>query len=134
MFDISALKEMKLPELQEIAKLAKTIKFNGVKKDALIAQILEHQDKTYSSTEAIPEEITEKPKRTRIVASKKESLSDVVVEKEIPILTTEDKETNPIQDKEQEKKTAKAVKFSKSEYEQKIASKKAKIVPAESMV
>jgi transcription termination factor Rho len=30
MFDISALK-MKLTELQEIAKLAKTIKFNGVK-------------------------------------------------------------------------------------------------------
>jgi transcription termination factor Rho len=32
MFDISALKEMKLSELQEIAKSAKTIKFNGVKK------------------------------------------------------------------------------------------------------
>jgi transcription termination factor Rho len=32
MFDISALKEMKLAELQDIAKLAKTIKFNGVKK------------------------------------------------------------------------------------------------------
>ena len=35
MFDSSALKEMKLSELQEIAKLAKTIKFNGVKKEAL---------------------------------------------------------------------------------------------------
>ena len=32
MFDISVLKEMKLSELQDIAKLAKTIKFNGVKK------------------------------------------------------------------------------------------------------
>ena len=39
MFDSSALKGMKLSELQEIAKLAKTIKFNGVKKDALIEQI-----------------------------------------------------------------------------------------------
>jgi transcription termination factor Rho len=43
MFDISALKEMKLSELQEIAKSAKTIKFNGVKKRPLISQILEHQ-------------------------------------------------------------------------------------------
>jgi transcription termination factor Rho len=33
---------MKL-ELQEIAKSAKTIKFNGVKKETLISQILEHQ-------------------------------------------------------------------------------------------
>jgi transcription termination factor Rho len=36
MFDISALKEMKLSELQAIAKAAKTIKFNGVKKETLI--------------------------------------------------------------------------------------------------
>ncbi len=43
MFDISVLKEMKLSELQEIAKAAKTIKFNGVKKEALISQILELQ-------------------------------------------------------------------------------------------
>ncbi|MBC7748333.1 MAG: hypothetical protein H7Z76_07125, partial [Methylotenera sp.] len=43
MFDISALKEMKLSELQEIAKAAKTIKFNGVKKETLIGQIVEHQ-------------------------------------------------------------------------------------------
>ena len=40
MFDISALKEMKLAELQEIAKLAKTIKVTGVKKDKLIEDIL----------------------------------------------------------------------------------------------
>ncbi len=44
MFDPLALKQMKLSELQEIAKLAKTIKFNGVKKEALIAQILELQE------------------------------------------------------------------------------------------
>ena len=44
MFNISALKEMKLAELQEIAKLAKTIKIAGAKKDTLIAQILEHQN------------------------------------------------------------------------------------------
>jgi transcription termination factor Rho len=42
MFDISALKEMKLSELQAIAKAAKTIKFNGVKRNP-IGKILEHQ-------------------------------------------------------------------------------------------
>jgi transcription termination factor Rho len=41
MFDISALKEMKLS--WAIAKAAKTIKFNGVKKETLIGKILEHQ-------------------------------------------------------------------------------------------
>jgi transcription termination factor Rho len=41
MFDISALKEMKLSELQAIAKAAKTIKFNGVKKETLIGKILD---------------------------------------------------------------------------------------------
>ena len=46
MFDICALKEMKLAELQEIAKLAQTIKVTGAKKDTLIAQILEHQNKS----------------------------------------------------------------------------------------
>jgi transcription termination factor Rho len=43
MFDISELKEMKLPELQEIAKKAKINKFRGFKKDELIYQILDHQ-------------------------------------------------------------------------------------------
>lgn len=68
MFDSSALKGMKLSELQEIAKLAKTIKFNGVKKEALIEQILQHQAATSSDTSqekvAAPKE--EKPKRARI--------------------------------------------------------------------
>lgn len=43
MLDISVLKEMKLAELQEIAKSAKIIKTTGVKKDILINQILESQ-------------------------------------------------------------------------------------------
>ena len=52
MFNISALKEMKLAELQEIAKLAKTIKVTGAKKETLIAQILDHQSK--ATVEAEP--------------------------------------------------------------------------------
>ncbi|MCF6128657.1 transcription termination factor Rho [Flavobacterium sp. AS60] len=51
MFNISALKEMKLSELQEIAKLAKTIKIAGAKKETLIAQILEHQNSAVSEAE-----------------------------------------------------------------------------------
>ena len=53
MFNISALKEMKLAELQEIAKLAKTIKVTGAKKDTLIAEILEHQNKNSAQAEPI---------------------------------------------------------------------------------
>ena len=43
MFDISALKEMKLSELQEIAKSAKTIKFNGVKKENFLLHLKESE-------------------------------------------------------------------------------------------
>lgn len=43
MFDISVLKEMKLPELQEIAKVAKIKNFRTLKKDELIYQILDLQ-------------------------------------------------------------------------------------------
>ena len=76
MFDISALKEMKLAELQEIAKLAKTIKVTGAKKDTLIAQILEHQNKSVEEEKKeTPKAAVEKPaenksKRTRIVPAK----------------------------------------------------------------
>lgn len=74
MFDISTLKEMKLSELQEIAKLAKTIKTTGVKKEELIAQILEHQNKAANSVE--PKDTAEmgadkKAKRTRMVSEPK---------------------------------------------------------------
>jgi transcription termination factor Rho len=78
MFDISALKEMKLSELQEIAKLAKTIKFNGVKKEALISQILAHQETTVAppvSAAAETKNADDKPKRARIVPVKKAAIS-----------------------------------------------------------
>ncbi|WP_293872440.1 transcription termination factor Rho [Flavobacterium sp.] len=76
MFDISALKEMKLIELQEIAKLAKTIKVTGVKKEVLIAQILDHQN---NKTEIVKPEIPEnkafnnKSKRARILPDTKKA-------------------------------------------------------------
>ena len=72
MFDSSALKGMKLPELQEIAKLAKTIKFNGVKKENLIEEILKHQANSANDT-AVEKEVPkeDKIKRVRIAPETK---------------------------------------------------------------
>ncbi|MFT5251628.1 MAG: transcription termination factor Rho [Flavobacteriales bacterium] len=141
MFDISALKEMKLAELQDIAKLAKTIKFNGVKKETLIGNILDHQATTSVESKPISNEGAEsddKPKRARIVPVKKAAIQkaskiavankiddavqtniDLPAEPEIvPIESTDPTTTN--------KKAAKVIKFSKSAYEKKIALKKDK--------
>lgn len=56
MFDISTLSEMKLTELQEIAKASNQIKPAGKKKQQLIAEILAIQDPV--STEQISENLT----------------------------------------------------------------------------
>ncbi|MGE6354261.1 transcription termination factor Rho [Flavobacterium sp. NPDC079362] len=93
MFDISALKEMKLSELQEIAKLAKTIKFTGVKKETLISQILAHQETTVAppvSAVTETENIDDKPKRARIVPVKKAAIS-----KNAPVLEFDKIEETP---------------------------------------
>ena len=149
MFDISALKEMKLSELQEIAKSAKTIKFNGVKKETLISQILAHQEanvdltletKTNSNLEE------DKPKRTRILPVKKVAIqktmknsffeteenltaSSVSVEDHsVEILPVDkDDDSSSVQELESgAKKIGKVIKFNKSAYEKKIALKKDK--------
>ncbi|QBZ98456.1 transcription termination factor Rho [Flavobacterium sangjuense] len=76
MFNISALKEMKLAELQEIAKLAKTIKVAGAKKDTLIAQILEHQNSAVAQEEpkvAVEKPADNKTKRARISPESKKA-------------------------------------------------------------
>ncbi len=94
MFDISALKEMKLSELQEIAKLAKTIKFNGVKKETLISQILAHQESTVAPpVNAVAEKVEDdKPKRARIVPAKKTPIA-----KDAPVLEFDKVEEAPKQ-------------------------------------
>ncbi len=109
MFDISALKEMKLAELQEIAKLAKTIKVTGAKKDTLIAQILEHQNKSLEEEKKeTPKAAVEKPaenkiKRARIVPAKsKENTQSDLFTAETPQpakaeITEEEKQ--PVQNK-----------------------------------
>ncbi|SFC91774.1 transcription termination factor Rho [Flavobacterium phragmitis] len=152
MFDISALKEMKLAELQEIAKLAKTIKITGVKKETLISQILAHQEASLAQTEAPKTEATaetkeEKPKRARIAPAKTKAANT----KNTPVLefdqveeTVQKNDTaetvEPVVETTAEvvtdkapavKKDQKAVKFNKSAYEKKVALKKEKEVVAE---
>ena len=137
MFDISALKEMKLSELQEIAKAAKTIKFNGVKKETLISQILEFQSTTMNAvtdtTLAAPIVEEEKPKRARIVAPKKVAIqknsnNSLFADEEIVIDTiiSEVNDENPIEVIAPEKKVGKVIKFNKSAYEKKMALQKQK--------
>ncbi len=63
MFDISVLKEMKLPELQDLAKQRK-IKFNGVKKETLIYQIIDFEAANPQPEAAAKK--NEKQKRARI--------------------------------------------------------------------
>jgi len=139
MFDISALKEMKLAELQEIAKAAKTIKFNGVKKEALISQILELQS---ASSDATPDNNKveskvedDKPKRARIASPKK-----VAIQKTANSSLFSDEETTvaiapPVVEEKieeesipetAEKKVGKVIKFNKSAYEKKMALQKQK--------
>ncbi|MBP6557883.1 MAG: transcription termination factor Rho [Flavobacterium sp.] len=79
MFDISALKEMKLSELQDIAKLAKTIKVTGAKKDTLIAQILEHQNSAVAEEKPKVTQETvadNKGKRARITPEAKKAVEN----------------------------------------------------------
>jgi transcription termination factor Rho len=163
MFDISALKEMKLSELQEIAKLAKTIKFNGVKKETLISQILAHQEATEKppvNVAAQAEIGDDKPKRARILPAKKVAISknapvlefDKVEEPAEKIEETPEKVVTPkiskpntkiqpipqVQEVAEsepiEKKGPKIVKFNKSAYEKKVALQKEKEVPSEEII
>ncbi|SHH13743.1 transcription termination factor Rho [Flavobacterium micromati] len=151
MFNISALKEMKLSELQEIAKATKTIKFNGIKKDTLVDQILEYQasngeTSTNSNLDSNLEE--DKPKRARIVPVKKAAIQksrtkslfeteetpiEIINLAEDPVSGSLSEQIEPSQIIEttvaeigDDKKVSKVIKFNKSAYEKKIALKKTK--------
>jgi transcription termination factor Rho len=147
MFDISALKELKLTELQEIAKKAKTIKFNGVKKETLIGLILEHQEATSKVVEnsVSPSSVeTEKTKRARIVPEKKSKNSEdnsstlfAQKEREVELVSSSDTTVEPnasdldVVEKPKdesilERKINKVVKFNKAAYEKKMALQRGK--------
>ncbi len=119
MFELSVLKQMKLAELQDIAKLAK-IKSAGVKKELLVQQILEKQNALQSSdvveNEAPKTEVA--PKRVRILPSKPtdESKDADLFSKEIP------KEENVTETEVKPAPERKVIKFNKAKYENKIKS------------
>ena len=117
MFEIAVLKQMKLAELQDIAKLAK-IKSAGVKKELLVQQILEKQNGSQNgdAVQNTETKIDATAKRTRISPSIN---ADVALEsaqfsKENETIATADFASQ---------KTAperKVIKFNKAKYESKI--------------
>ncbi|MEZ4837960.1 transcription termination factor Rho [Flavobacterium sp.] len=132
MFDISVLKEMKLSELQEIAKAAKTIKFNGVKKDDLIQRIIEKQNSTLNTENESPVESKSNTKRARIVTPKEgnKQVSNLFSETSA---TSEQKtnqfdakkiKPNPEETNQEAKIDDRPVKFSKSKFEKKVFKEK----------
>ena len=71
MFDISELKEMKLPELQDIAKKANISKFRGLKKEELIYKILDHQAANPTQVQPVFEEVSPKAEEVTPPAKQK---------------------------------------------------------------
>jgi transcription termination factor Rho len=133
MFEISVLKEMKLSELQEIAKAAKTIKFNGVKKDDLIQKIIETQNSVSKSEVNQPNEVTSKSKRARIIAPKENleeattlfSEPEVKISVEIENKAPKNNQIESEQTTQDSKNTDRPpAKFVKSKFEKKIFKKK----------
>ena len=115
MFELSALKQMKLAELQDIAKLAQ-IKSAGLKKDLLVQQILEKQNATNTPEviENTQPSVESTPKRVRIVPAKKEEES---VDANLFSNETEKVEA-PVEVKAAPER--KVIKFNKAKYENKV--------------
>jgi transcription termination factor Rho len=117
MFELSALKQMKLAELQDIAKLAK-IKSAGVKKEHLVQQILEKQTAPQDAA-AFPIVDTKSGiavKRARISAltkSDEPSDTDLLSTKKETADTVESTVLKPATER-------KVIKFNKAKYESKI--------------
>ena len=138
MFDISVLKEMKLTELQDIAKLAKTIKFNGVKKEALIAMIIENQKASEANDNSNPSKENsseEKSKRVRITADKKPAITKSATlfsDEDSPVVSEPTANEEPqIAEANPAQKEPKIIKFKKADYEKKVANKIEKSAVAE---
>ena len=114
MFELSVLKQMKLAELQEIAKLA-NIKSAGIKKDALVQQILDKQNE--SNVKEVSEGTTTTeiptPKRNRIVPVNKQNKAEDT--KEI----TPNLENNKTNEEILPSPERKVIKFNKAKYENK---------------
>ena len=137
MFEISILKEMKLSELQEIAKAAKITKTTGVKKETLISQILDFQasNSIEKSNVSNDDSRETKPKRARMSVEK-----NSIIQKSESVTLFSDSAENAIEEKKQfaevpaetseklqgsEQKERKVIKFKKADFDAKVASKAA---------
>lgn len=124
MFELSSLKSMKLPQLQQIAKLA-GIKHYGLKKEALIELILKIQDDQpiQSQNNEKEEETSSKPKRNRIRknATESEPELDVIVDSSILDEKKEEVTTHEVVDApiKEEDSGFKKQKFEKRKFEKK---------------
>jgi transcription termination factor Rho len=117
MFELSVLKQMKLAELHDIAKLAK-IKSTGVKKDLLIEQILKKQ--TSANTKEVSEKASPKAdsatKRVRILPSKGQEEpadADLFSKEASNVEASVENEVAPAPER-------KVIKFNKAKYENKV--------------
>ena len=137
MFEISILKEMKLSELQEIAKAAKISKTTGVKKETLISQILDFQvsNSMEKSNVSNDDSRETKPKRARMSVEK-----NSIIQKSESVTLFSDSAENATEEKKQfaevpaetseklqgsEQKERKVIKFKKADFDAKVASKAA---------
>lgn len=125
MFELSALKQMKLAELQDIAKLAK-IKSAGLKKELLVQQILEKQNATGTSDNTEKAEVAavvadEAPKRVRIVPTKKVDVSTVDATNSDLFSNEPEKAVTPTEVEVKPVVERKVIKFNKAKYDSKIS-------------
>lgn len=106
MFDIEVLKEMKLSDLQEIAKVAKINKYRSLKKDDLVYMILDLQaaQPEVIKSDLTPEQPTEKPKEKRARIASKETTKGPILKKEVAAKSLEKEVV-----KQSEEKIAEAV-------------------------
>ena len=97
MFEISQLKEKKLPELQEIAKELNVSKYRTLKKLDLVYQILDHQAAN-PSTPAVEKETKRppKPKRERVQRNKNSNQQKSLDFKDKPKEKVSSNETAPV--------------------------------------
>jgi transcription termination factor Rho len=118
MFELSALKQMKLAELQDIAKLAK-IKSAGVKKELLVQQILEKQNgsNTNDAERVAEPKLESAAKRARILLTKKEEEnidSDLFSTEKQTVESIYETPTKVVPER-------KVIKFNKAKYESKMS-------------
>lgn len=104
MFDISSLKEMKLTELQEIAKKSNAIKWAGVKKEDLISRILDFQS---NGAPAGGQEPSRRGRRKRLDA---QIQLEIAPEVSAPVVAEQKTAATPTEDEPQKKRRGRPAK------------------------